>query len=232
MKSEVMRRTLLQPREVFDREENSVSRLAECFDQFGEDARNLPGRFVGVLIVVAVLSIAIIWSLASCWKLTLVTLVTIPVLMAVMKCYNAICSCWEKLCSEADDDVGQLFHETFVNIRTVRCLMRENLSVRKMLTATDETRRLGFKRATYVGNVFGINFVDVLFVSTFVFWYGAFLVSNAEFVPTSVLQVLNILLLSFGKATSVFNYIPQINIAASVSPVSPRTRTKARPAPS
>jgi ATP-binding cassette subfamily B (MDR/TAP) protein 1 len=214
LKAEAMRRILLQPREFFDREENSVARLAECLDNFGEEARNLPGRFVGITtVVVAMIAIAVVWCMVSCWKLTLVALATGPVLYAILSAYNAISSRWETRANSADEEVGSVFYETFVNIRTVRSLCLEATFQTKFLQQTKAALKTGFKRAIYTGSIFGLNYSGVFFVSTLCFWYGAFLLSKGEFGTTRIMQTFTILLLSCTHATFVINYIPQINIA-------------------
>lgn len=214
LKMEAVRRILIQPREFFDKEENSLSRLAETLDNFGEEARNLPGRFVGIaIVVVAMLAIAIVWSLFTCWKLALVALGTGPLLYAIVSSYNAISSRWETLSNEEDENVGQVLHETFVNIRTVRCLVLEDVFKKKFVATTTAALKTGLKRAIYTGSLFGLNFAGVLFVSTLCFWFGAYIISTKEFSTTSVLQVFTILLTSANHINFIINYIPQINIA-------------------
>ncbi|KAF2751990.1 P-loop containing nucleoside triphosphate hydrolase protein [Sporormia fimetaria CBS 119925] len=214
IKGEAMRRILLQPREFFDREENGISRIAECLDGFAEEARNLPGQFVGqTIVVVVMLIIAVVWALISCWKLTLVAFATVPIIFVVFKAYNAISSRWETRSNEADEQVGQVLHETFANIRTVRCLVLEEHFRTKYNVRTEAALKIGFKRAIYTGSVFGINFTAVFFVAALLFWFGAYLLSLPEFSVTAILQTFTILLLSCSHATFVVNCIPQIQIA-------------------
>jgi ATP-binding cassette subfamily B (MDR/TAP) protein 1 len=106
-----------------------------------------------------------------------------------------------------------VLHETFVNIRTVRCLVLENVFRTKFVAATKAALKVGFKRATYTGSVFGLNYSAVFFVTTLCFWYGAYILSRGEFSTTRIMQTFTILLLSCTHATFIINYIPQINIA-------------------
>jgi len=214
LKTEAMRRLLTQPREFFDLDENSVSRLAECLDQFAEEARNLPGRFAGIVIVIiTMMVIAVIWSLVTCWKLTLVALGCGPILYGITAAFNAVSSRWETFANEADEEVGQLLHETFVNIRTVRCLALEDVFRNKYKKATLSALKVGMKRAIYSGSIFGLNYASVLFVSALLFWYGAYIVSTGEYGTTTIIQTFTILLLSVNHVNFIVNYIPQINTA-------------------
>jgi ATP-binding cassette subfamily B (MDR/TAP) protein 1 len=214
LKAEGMKRVLSQPREFFDREENSVSRITECLDQFAEEARNLPGRFVGILIVmVFCIGIVITWSLISCWKLTLMALPCLAVMYCITRVYNAISNRWERFSNEADEHVGQALHETFVNIRTVRCLVLEEIFGERYREATLNALKIGTKRSIYSGSVFGLNYASSFFVTAFLFWWGAYIVSKGDFSPTDIIETFNILMLSVGHVSHIGNYIPQINIA-------------------
>ncbi|KAF2795693.1 P-loop containing nucleoside triphosphate hydrolase protein [Melanomma pulvis-pyrius CBS 109.77] len=214
LKSEAMRRLLIQPREFFDRDENSVSRLAECLDQFAEEARNLPGRFAGIaIVIVTMIVIAVVWSLITCWKLTLVALGCGPILYAITAAFNAVSSRWETFANDADEEVGQLLHETFVNIRTVRCLALEDMFRKKYRETTFSALKVGMKRAIYSGSIFGLNYASVLFVSALLFWYGAYIVSTSEYGTTTIIQTFTILLLSVNHVNFIVSYIPQINTA-------------------
>ena len=126
MKTEATRQQLDPPREFFDKEQNGVSRLAECLDHFAEETRSILGRFTGVIFVVAfMMAITLVWSLISCWKLTLVALAVAPVIYVITTSYKAVSGKWEGYSNDADEKVGAILHETFANIRTVRSLTLE-----------------------------------------------------------------------------------------------------------
>ncbi|KAL5117684.1 ATP-dependent permease [Pleosporales sp. CAS-2024a] len=214
LKVEAMRRILLQPREFFDREENSVSRLAETLDHFAEEARNLPGRFAGIFIVIILMiCISIVWSLVTSWQLSLVALACGPLLFGITKSYNMISGHWERLENDADDKVGQILHETFVNIRTVRCLNLEDHFRNKYRQATNDAIHVGIKRALYSGSVFGINTAGVLFVAILLFYYGAVLVSKDLYTVSQITETFLVLMLSVNHVNYMGHYITQINIS-------------------
>lgn len=218
LKREALRRILLQPREFFDKEENSTSRLTETLDYFAEEARNLPGRFACIfLAMVLMVSISISWSMAISWKLALVALATGPILFTITKCNNMVSNHWEKLSSEAEDKVGEVLHETFVNIKTVRCLGLESHFRKKYRYATTEAAKLGMKRALYSGSIFGLAFTGVIFVAILLYWYGALLMSRNEYTANKVMECFLILMLSVNYISSLAQYITQINISRDAS---------------
>ncbi|KAF2643236.1 P-loop containing nucleoside triphosphate hydrolase protein [Massarina eburnea CBS 473.64] len=214
LKAEALKRILMQPREFFDQEENSVSRLAECLDQFAEEARNLPGRFCGILIVmVFTMSIALIWGMVLNWRLTLVALACLFCMFYITKVYNTISHYWERLTNEADETVGSVLHETFVNIRTVRCLVLEESLRTKYNDATGNLLRIGTKRAIYTGAIFGLNYASAMLVAALLFFWGAWIVSKGYYTSNGFLEAYNILMLSVTHVAVVGAYIPQINVA-------------------
>ncbi|EMD90823.1 putative ABC transporter [Bipolaris maydis C5] len=218
LKREALRRILLQPREFFDKEENSTSRLTETLDHFAEEARNLPGRFACIfLAMILMVAISISWSMAISWKLALVALAMGPILFTITNCNNMISNHWEKLSSEAEDKVGEILHETFVNIRTVRCLGLESHFRKKYRHATTEAVKLGMKRALYSGSIFGLAFTGVIFVAILLYWYGALLMSRNEYTANKVMECFLILMLSVNYISSLAQYITQINISRDAS---------------
>lgn len=214
LKTEAMRRILTQPREFFDREENSVSRLSEALDHFAEEARNLPGRFSCIiLVVIFMITISTFWSFITSWKLALVALATGPILYGITKTYNMISSRWERLSNEADEDVGQLLHETFVNIRTVRCLALEAHFRKNFHRRTTVAINVGIKRALYSGAIFGLNYAGALFVAILLFWYGAVLVASDQHTVTQIMETFLILMLSINHVAQISNYMTQVNMS-------------------
>jgi len=214
LKTEAMKRILMQPREFFDREENSISRIAETLDHFAEEARNLPGRFACIIaVIIIMIAISIVWSLVTSWKLALVALAMAPILFSVTQIYNAVSNRWECKSSDADERVGALLHETFVNIRTVRCLVLESHFRKKYIDATTDAMSVGLKRAIYSGSIFGLNFAGVIFVAILLFWYGGLLISRDEYTVKSIMETFLILMLSVNHITFMAHYMTQVNMS-------------------
>lgn len=214
LRTESVKRILLQPREFFDREENSVPRLAECLDQFAEEARNLPGRFFCILIImVFTVVIAIVWALVICWKLVLVSIGCLAVMFCITRVFHAISNRWENLSNSASERVGEVLHETFVNIRTVRCLVLEDVFRKKYAEATSSALAIGTKRAIYTGSIYGFNYASAAFITATLMWWGAWLVSKGQYTSTDIITTFNVLMLSVAHANHVGDYIPQINVS-------------------
>jgi ATP-binding cassette subfamily B (MDR/TAP) protein 1 len=214
LKTEAMRRILAQPREFFDKPENNMTHLAETLDHFAEEARNLPGRFAGIFLsMFLVMAISVIWALTISWKITLVALAPGPIILAVTQAYNMIGSHWEHLTNNASDSVGQVLHETFINIRTVRCLTLENHFHTKYRETTVNAMNIGVKRAIYSGSIFGLLNTCPQFVIIALFWFGAWLIANKKHSVLNVTETFLILMLSINDISQMTQYMTQVNIS-------------------
>lgn len=214
LKTKAMRRILSQPREFFDKDENNMVRLAETLDHFAEEARNLPGRFAGIFLsMFLVMAVSIIWSMSISWKVTLVALASGPIMYAITQTYNTISSHWENLANGSADSVGQILHETFLNIRTVRCLTLEDHFHEQYEQATASALKIGVKRAIYSGSIFGLLNTSSQFIIITLFWFGAWLISRREHTVLSITETFMILMLSINDLSQMSQYMTQVNIA-------------------
>ncbi|KAG8533193.1 uncharacterized protein KY384_001976 [Bacidia gigantensis] len=209
---EALKRIFDQPKSWFELEKNKLEHLMECLDRNAEEMRNLLGRFAGfVFVAVVMISVAIIWSLSLSWKFTLVGLASSPFMYGVTRCFEVVSSKWESKSNNAGSNAGNVFNETFSNIRTVRALTAEDYFHRKCLKATKRAFRIGLKRSGYAGFFFGLSDSGILFVTALIFWYGAQLAAADPSALKNILTVLTMLLFSTSNANAVIAFIPQIS---------------------
>ncbi|GFF98744.1 ABC a-pheromone efflux pump AtrD [Aspergillus lentulus] len=217
LRKEAFRRVLDQPRQWFDEEGNSPSRITACLDQNGEDMRNLVGRFGGyVLVAVAITLTAVIWCLVVCWKLTLVALSCGPVIYAITRGFEGTSGLWQGRCNEVTRNASDVIVETFSEIRTVRTLTLEPFFHKKYLKAASKCMKMCLKRAAYTGILFGLVESTIIFVSGLIFYYGALLASSGYTVE-NVMTVFSMLLFSIGYASTVLSWIPQISASQDMA---------------
>ncbi|MCJ1471901.1 hypothetical protein MMC13_000542 [Lambiella insularis] len=223
LRIEAMKRILDQPRSWFDDDTNSLSTLTECLDRNAEEMRNLVGRFAGFLFVAStMMAIAFIWSLAICWKLTLVGLATAPVMYAVTRGFEAVSGKWEGRCNDASEAAGAIFHETFVNIRTVRALTLEGYFHKKYNRATAHAMRTGLRRAAYSGLFFGISDASIIFITALIFYYGSLLAASNAFSAQDILTVFSMLLFSIANVNAIVAFSTPLPLPPS-PPTNPST---------
>jgi ATP-binding cassette subfamily B (MDR/TAP) protein 1 len=205
-------RVLDQPREFFDCEDNSVSRMAECLDHHAEEMQHILGRFVGnILTVIVMVTMAVTWSLVSCWKLTLVLIACTPILFVVTSGLSAVSGAMEKDSTNSSEYAGSIFTETFTNIKTVRCLTLESYFRNKHRNAAADVLKAGVPKGIYVGAFYGLSQSVLLFIIALVFHYGGILLSSHQFGLGDILQVFTLLLLSISNATMILASIPQLS---------------------
>ncbi|GES62378.1 ABC a-pheromone efflux pump AtrD [Aspergillus terreus] len=212
LRKQAFRRVLDQPKKWFEEEENTPSQITASLGQDAEEMRNIVGRFGGfVLLAVAISVLAIIWSLAVCWKLTLIALACGPVIYAITRGFEGTTGLWERRCNEAGTVAGEIFIETFAEIRTVRGLTLEPFFHKKYLKAAAACTAAGLRKAFYTGFLFGLVESMVMFISALIFYYGAILVSSEEYKVQDITTVFSMLLFSIGYASIVLSWIPQIS---------------------
>ncbi|KAL8773245.1 MAG: hypothetical protein Q9209_001923 [Squamulea sp. 1 TL-2023] len=218
LRIESMKRIVDQPRTWFDKDKNSVSKLAECLDRNAEEMRNLLGRFAGFMFVVVVmLLMALIWSLVVCWKLTLVGLASAPFIYTVTRLYQAVSGRWEGRSNDAGTAAASIFTETFGNIRTVRALTLEAYLHEKYLRATEKAFQVGLRRSAYSGTFYGISDSGIAFATALIFYYGAVVASSRAFTVQNIITVFSMLLFSIANANSILAFIPQINSSCATA---------------
>ncbi|EER45495.1 ABC a-pheromone efflux pump AtrD [Histoplasma capsulatum H143] len=165
LRNEAVGRILSQPKEWFEKEDNKTSNLTMCLDRNAEEMRNLVGRFAGFIFVATVIMvICIIWGIVVCWKLTLVGFACAPIVYSMTRAFERVSSKWEKKCNDVGEVVGDIFSETFLNIKTVRALTLESHFHRKLDGVVVKALRLGLKKACYSGFLFGLSNSSIIFV--------------------------------------------------------------------
>lgn len=218
LRLEALKRILAQPKVWFDKPENNPGRLNECLDRNAEEMRNIVGRFAGyVFLAGSMMSIAITWALIMCWKLTLVGLASGPCMYAFTRAFEAVSGRWEKKLDEICDATGDIFAETFSNIKIVRVLTLENYFKQKHTRATTNGYNIGMRRAAYTGLFFGMSDSTNSLVTALILYYGAVIAASGDWNIESILQVITLLLFSSGNANSAITFIPQISASCTTA---------------
>lgn len=201
---------LEQPRDFFEREENSVSRLTEGLDRNAEEMRNLLGRFASLAYVaILMVIVSITWSLASQWKMTLIALAVSPYIYAVTKVFARVSEKWEGLSNDAAEAASDIFTETFTNIKTVRALTLEKHFLGKYIKATNYALGVGYQRSFYAGFFYGLSDSAGEFSTAMIFYVGSKLVVGGAKVD-NIVTVFSMLLFTISNVSAILGFIPQI----------------------
>lgn len=199
-----------QPRDFFEKEENSVSRLTENLDRNAEEMRNLLGRFASLAYVaVLMVLISVLWALATQWKMTLIALAVSPYIFSVTKAFASVSEKWEGHSNDASEAANAIFTETFTNIKTVRALTLESLFLEKYIEATNYALRIGFQRSFYAGFFYGLSDSAGEFATAMIFYVGSKLVISGAKV-NDIITVFSMLIFTITNVSAILGFIPQI----------------------
>ncbi|KAL5353075.1 ATP-dependent permease [Pseudogymnoascus australis] len=214
LREEALTRILDQPRSWFDEAENSPSILNESLDRTGEEMRNLLGRFAGYTFTAAcMIIIGVIWAFIMCWKLTAVSLANVPIIYAITRAFEAVSGNLERKSDAKSSAIGEVFAETFSNIRVVRALTLESHFQRKNSGAVQEAFRIGLRRGTFCGLFYGLSQSTTIFLTALILFYGTILVGTGAARFSDVVTCITLLLFSIGNANETLSVIPQIATA-------------------
>ena len=215
IREKAMIRILDQPREFFDREVNSVSRMTEGLDRNAEEMKNILGRFVGMILSAALMSIiAIAWSITGQWKFALICLSAGPYVYLVTNAFAVVSGRWETISTDAAEASSTIMNETFTNIRTVMALTLEDHFLKKYTVATDYALKVGYIRAILSGFFYGLSESAGTFSTALIFYVGTTIArtSGPSVVP-GVLQVTALLVFTIDSVSALLSYVPQIGQA-------------------
>ncbi|TQW08264.1 ABC a-pheromone efflux pump AtrD [Cordyceps javanica] len=216
-----LQRILHQPKSWFADEANSQARVAEAFNVHAEEMRNLVGRFLPNIIAVATMvSASVAWALVVCWDLSLVALAPLPLVVLVLRTYTRIGKRWEARCADAAEQAGQVLAEVLSSARTIAHCALERHFASRLAQAAARCLALGTQRALRTCPLFGLYQAFSYGLTSLVFYYGARLLTRRdEAAPSAdgVLQVLNLLLFSFGTATELLSTMPQITLTTAAA---------------
>ncbi|CAN8100825.1 unnamed protein product [Discula destructiva] len=213
LRIEALKRILSQPKEFFDKPRHSSARIVEVLDRNAEEMRNLVGKFVPIVLMVAgVMLGAVVWALIVNWKLTLVMMSSVPCVYAATRSSTEVSATWEARTDTMAEAAGAVSFETFLNIRVIRALTLETYFSRKHVSAAEDAYRVGVQRAIWTGLLYGLNQALSWFDTALILWYASVLLTakDSTTTVTEVLQVINLLLFAMGTAAANLSNIPQL----------------------
>lgn len=218
---------LRQPKSWFMENKESETIIVDALDIHCEEMRNLVGRFMPILISVAVMvSVSVVWAIIICWKLTLVAIAPLPIVLIVLRGYTYFGDKWERRCADGAEETGAVLTEVLSFLRTIRSYDLTGHFNSKYMQAVERCLRLGTKKALYTCSLFGLYQAFSYFLTALLFYYGTLLLTQGNTTSVAeVLQVMNLLLFGIATATDLLSAMPQIVMAmASASRVLAYTR--------
>ena len=219
IRTEALRRILLQPKPWFGMSKNSPGRISECLDRNAEEMRNIVGKFIPIMVaVITMISISVIWALSVSCKLTLVALAPLPVVLGAVKGFAVVSGKWETKCNKSAEDASAALTEIFLNIRVVRALTLDKYFTKKYEGLVASTLSVGLMRAGFTCGLYGLYQSMGYVLTSLVFYYGTVLLADKKELSFSeVMQVVNLLLFSIGTSADILSSIPQLTMAQATA---------------
>ncbi|CAK3894129.1 ABC transporter, ABC-B family, MDR type [Lecanosticta acicola] len=203
-------RILDQPRDFFEKEENSTSTMTMSLDRSAEEMRNLLGRFASLAYVATIMVlVSIFWALGTQWKMTLIALAVVPYIWGVTKAFARISERWENRSNDAGEAAAAIFTETFTNIKTVRALTLEPHFLKNYMQATNAALRVGLQKSFYSGFFYGLSDSAANFAVAMIFYIGSRLIADGAKVA-DIIQVFTMLIFTIQNVANILEWIPQI----------------------
>ncbi|KAK5051002.1 hypothetical protein LTR84_003561 [Exophiala bonariae] len=214
LRSKAMCRILRQPKAWFDEETHKPSTIVAALDQNAEEVKDIVSKFAAQIVIVAVMVlVAMTWAFVTCWKITLVSLAGTPVVYGLAKTFDLVSAHWENSTNMKSDNIGVVFVDAFMDIKTVRALTLESYFHQKLSSATHDALSTGRRRAFFSGIFYGLSESAVHFLTALIFWYGAKLAKEQDWAISSILTSFSLILFAATYASATMTYIPQINSA-------------------
>ncbi|KAK9318164.1 P-loop containing nucleoside triphosphate hydrolase protein [Lipomyces starkeyi] len=186
--------------------------LSQVINNDADELRVLLGRLSGTLIsVLATFSVGLLWSFVAGWQLTLVAISTAPVAIATSKFYAYISDRWTARYTSESDKYTEIAYECITKVRTVKTLTLESHFRERFNQSSRAIRSTGLKRGFYIGIASGLNSLSDSVVLVIVFFFGAFLISNATYSVIQFFTVANLVTISFGVTSSALKFLPNFD---------------------
>ncbi|RIA99696.1 P-loop containing nucleoside triphosphate hydrolase protein, partial [Glomus cerebriforme] len=195
----------------FDKENNNVGALTSTLSMNATEINGLAGATLGIIIqILTTIIIGIIVALIVGWKLTLVVMITIPVLMTSGYYKLAMMSGFKARTLKAYEKSAQIACEGIANIRTVAALTREEDLWKIYSDILDDPMKAGYRNAVFGSITYGLASSANFFAFAIAFWYGARLFVEGEYNLFRFFTVFMAVLHGSLSSGRIFVYAPDI----------------------
>ena len=161
----------------FDYERNDVGTLTSALSKNASEINGLAGATLGTILqILATIIGGIIVALIVGWKLTLVILVSIPVLMTAGYYRFKMLAGFKARTLKSHEKSAQIACEGTANIRTVVSLTREEDLLKLYSNMLDGPMKAGYRNAIFGSLTYGLASCINYLGNALGFWYGARLV--------------------------------------------------------
>lgn len=202
----------------FDDPENGVGSLTARLAADAAAVQGATGTRIGALMQAsATIVIGILLSLYFTWKMTLVSLVSVPMVIGAVVLEGRVLSAGLDLVREVSYRATTIATEAIANIKTVCAFCGEGEVLRRYHEAFLAGRGAAQKSLRYRGMVFSFGQTAPVAGYALSLWYGGVLVANQEIPYKSVIKVSEALIFGAWMMGQALAFAPNFGAAISAA---------------
>lgn len=205
---------LHQDIDFYDKDENSVGILTSRLASEAQDIQGASGLTLGSIIQVLITLIGgFVIGLAYGWKLTLVAMISIPVLIIAGYCRMRLLASFAEKSRAAYAKSSRIATEAVAAIKTVQYLTRENDVHQKYIHLLEEPLRDGLRSAWTTTPIFAFSQSANFIVNSLVFYYGGRLIAYEGYTVQQFFTVFVAIVFGAMGIGRIFAFAPDISKA-------------------
>ncbi len=163
----------------FDDQRNSVGALCARLAGDCSNVQGATGSRIGIIVqAISTLTIGVILSFTYSWNLTLVTLLTVPLVCACILFESRFMEASTNVERLAIEDASRVAVEAIANIRTVTSLGQERHVLERYCEQIDKADKACRKKVRFRGVVYAMGQTAPFLASGISLYYGGILVAN------------------------------------------------------
>ncbi|XP_021208843.2 multidrug resistance protein homolog 49 isoform X1 [Bombyx mori] len=214
----VFRKMLAQEIGWFDDPKNGVGALCARLAADAAAVQGATGTRIGALMqATATIVIGIALSLYYTWQMTLVSLVSVPMVIGAVVLEGRVLSEGIAEVREASDRATTIATEAITNIRTVSAFCGEEGALRRYEEAGGAAQRTARRSLRWRGAVFSFGQTAPVAGYALALWYGGVLVANRELHYKSVIKVSEALVFGAWMMGQALAFAPNFGAAMSAA---------------
>ncbi|MCO5598628.1 hypothetical protein L7F22_052725 [Adiantum nelumboides] len=211
IRREAVKRTFLQDKSWYDREENSNATLITRLIKDPEDAKGFISRIIGeILVVLTMMCVIFVWAIIVSWQLTLAGLALGPIFYFVISIQSKIMLHYEKQNKLQRERVAKQFYMMIRHVREIRAMSLHQVFKENFTDAVGWTTMNAIRSAPYSGFAYGLKDACTYIAQAFLYYIGAILLIKGLLTLASMIIVFNLIIFGITFAANILAYLPNM----------------------
>lgn len=198
----------------YDESKNSIGALCARLSSDAAGIQGATGTWIGAILqAVSTFVLGIVISMFITWKLTLVSLVSVPLVLCAVFLEGRLMSNSGQIEKKAMETATKVAVEAISNVRTVASLGQERHFINNYLTEIENVNQALKVRSRLRGVVFSFGQAAPFFGYALTLWYGGYMVAYKELEYKNVIKVSEALIFGAWMMGQALAFAPNFNSA-------------------